>query len=126
MKLPGRILSRVRGPMIAAAVIGCSSAPSAAPIEQEPVTPVEPAAVVAPAVDPVDYDPDVEAARLERADRELAAAETRRTRRIEAEEAEHARRIADRGLATQPGIGFPPGIDIGTGRDWIHAGCGRG
>lgn len=122
MKLPGRILSRVRGPMIAAAVIGCSSSPAAPPIEADPSPPVEAAAVVAPAAaDPVGYDARAEEARLARADRTLATAENRRTRRIEAEEAEHARRLRDRAIPSVGVIGV-----LGQDRDWIHAGCGRG
>ena len=119
MKLPASILLRVRGPILAAALAGCSSPAAAPPSEVEPEP--EPAAVaeVPPAPDPVAYDLDAETERLERTDRLLAAAETRRAHRIEAEEQAARQRRIERALFG--GVGA-----IGTNNDWIMAACGRG
>lgn len=110
MKLPETILRHLRGPIAAAALAGCSSAPAApAP---EPAH-IEPEAAPEAPPDPVAYDAEAESERLARLDRERAAEEHRRERRI----ADAEPRI------TWGGIGV-----IGPGRRWdlIHAACGRG
>ena len=114
MRVPEVVLARLRVPLLAMAVAGCST-PAA-----------ETNAVVAPVseqlasgvIDPVAYDVGAETERLERADRALAAAETRRTSRIEAEE-EEARLARQRALSAMIGHRRP-------GFDWQMAACGRG
>ncbi|MCZ7682044.1 MAG: hypothetical protein M5U28_25920 [Sandaracinaceae bacterium] len=110
MKLPESILRHLRGPIAAAALAGCSSSPAAPP--PEPAR-IEPEAAPAPAPDPVAYDAEAESERLARLDRERAAEEHRRERRI-----------AD----AQPRVTFGGLGAIGVGRRWdlIHAACGRG
>lgn len=84
MKLPEAVLARVRGPLIAAALAGCS-APSGPEVVPEPA-PLEPAPVVVEAPDPVPYDGQAEAERLARVDREDASDGTRRDERVRDEE----------------------------------------
>lgn len=115
MKLPEGVLRHVRGPLLAAAVAGCSSSP-ATPPEAPPLAP-EPMEPVTTAPDPVDYDPATEADRLARVDRALAAAEHRREARIEDEN--EARRGT---LESVPSIGVGPSHWLHE----IHAACGRG
>ncbi|MCB9593922.1 MAG: hypothetical protein H6719_14405 [Sandaracinaceae bacterium] len=113
MRVPVAVLARVRGPALAAAMLGCSSAP-AEPIEPlpspDPTVAVSTAPMELP--DAVTYDVDAETERLERADRTLAAAEARRTRRIDAEEAAARPRV--RQIPVQPP------------NHWIGVACGRG
>ncbi len=108
MKLPESILRHLRGPIAAAALAGCSSGPAAPPPEPARIEPEAP-----PAPDPVAYDAEAESERLARLDRERAAEEHRRERRI-----------AD----AQPRVTFGGLGAIGVGRRWdlIHAACGRG
>jgi hypothetical protein len=127
MKLPERVLRQVRGPVLAAAVAGCSTSPAATgepeplpgPEAAEHATAEPAAATVAP--DPVDYDAETEAERLARLDRTMAAGERRRDERIEDEAA--ARRRERAGSQNQV-------IGIGTiGHRWpggVHPACGRG
>ena len=82
MLLPHSLLSRIRGPVLAVAVVGCGSAASAA----EPATPAAPELVamgpmlVMAAADPVSYDLARETARLDALDAESGS--RRRERRI--------------------------------------------
>jgi hypothetical protein len=128
MKIPRRILERVRGPLLAAAVAGCSSGPTAGPLASNGPSPNAPppdGPVALEPADPVDYDAIREAERLERTDRALAATETRRTDRIEAAEAERQTGELQRVLS---GVGDDP-FRIGVGGRWPHGvnpACGRG
>jgi hypothetical protein len=94
MRVPRRVLDRVRGPVLAAAVIGCSSS---SPTTEAPVTrPVQPTEPVSTAhADPVSYDATAEAERLARTDALLAANETRRDERIAGEDAARRRRRSE-------------------------------
>lgn len=105
MKLPPSILSHLRGPIVAATLAGCTPAP----VEPAPAAPIEPVVEPEPVgmPDPVAYDADLERERLARLDRERAADEHRRERRIQ---------------DAEPRILFG---QIGPGR-WIHPACGRG
>lgn len=124
MKIPARILERVRGPLLAVAVAGCSSGPVATVATEEPPRPPVPeVAALEPDPDAVAYDPVREAERLERTDRALAATETRRTDRIEAVEAERRDRVQQQ--LWGGGNVFP----IGHGGRWpggVNPACGRG
>lgn len=121
MRIKSSVIERVRGPILAALVVGCSSA--AAPrLAPEPVD-VAAAAVLTPpsAPDPVPYDPALERARLEQLDRADAFAEARRTRRIEGEaETRRARHFASTPMPG-PTVPFP----YSTYPD-IYSLCGRG
>ena len=121
MRIKSSVIERVRGPILAAVIVGCSSAP-APRLTPEPVD-VAAAAVLAPpaAPDPVTYDPALERARLEQIDRADAFAEARRARRIEGEaEARRARHFAS---TPMPGPTAP--FPYSTYPD-ISPLCGRG
>lgn len=121
MRIPSSVIERVRGPILAAVVVGCSSAP-APRLAPEPVEVVAAAALTPPeSADPVAYDPMLERARLERLNRSDALAETRRARRIEGEaEARRARRFAS---TPMPGPTAP--FPYSTYPD-VYSLCGRG
>jgi hypothetical protein len=108
MKLPGTLLSVVRGAALAAAA-GCSS-PAPVAIVPEPAPPPAPVAPAEP--DPVAYDAAREAARLVAADVGAGTEAARRERRI-AFNVEAARR-AERNRV----FVHPPG--------WVRPACGRG
>ena len=119
MRLPLQVLSQIRGPLLAAAMVGCASSPAEAPEapapEPAPEATVDTAAVAA--IDPVGYDADAEAERLDRLDRALAAAETRRDRPVDDEE---ATRRAERARERANSIG------VGNLSHLHLIGCGRG
>lgn len=102
MKLPASILARLRGPLVAVTMAGCAP-PATAPLTED----APPAREAELTSDPVAYDAQAERERLVRLDREHAADEHRRERRIEDAE--------PRSVFGQ----------IGPGR-WIHPACGRG
>jgi hypothetical protein len=83
MRLPDSLLARLRAPIAAVALAGCSGAPTA-PIAPDEPAPIVLAAAPAPPLDPVRYDPDAEAARLDRDERAVAAELERRDERIAA------------------------------------------
>ena len=122
MKLDASILRRVRGPLLAVGVVGCSSAPAAIAPEPPPPEPIAVAAAVTP-IDPVSYDPASESQRFARLEAISASDEARRDRRIEVEE--------ERARATRTPQGYGHGVGgIGTSNPnqviYLDALCGRG
>jgi hypothetical protein len=141
MRIPGSILTRVRGP---AAVVALAACASPAPAPEPAAPPPTSIAVVAPApIDPVAYSSADEAARLSRVDDEAVAAVDARETRIGAIAARRHRTQVrydtggltsddplEEALLRQQGIGGGsisggnyPG---GRGRFPVCAGCGRG
>ncbi len=116
MRIPNSVLTVVRGPLLAAAVAGCSSSGPADPPQPQPIAPTP---VTETPSDPVAYDPQAETARLARVDRVLADADEARGERIDEEEQAQAQRQV-RSLGGYGGIGIarPP--------DAVLAACGRG
>lgn len=83
MRLPDSLLARLRAPIAAVALAGCSGAPPAPSSPDEPA-PIVLAAAPAPPPDPVRYDADAEAERLDRDERAIVAELERRDERIAA------------------------------------------
>lgn len=105
MRLPPKILARVRGPVLALAVTGCASAEGAAVIEPPPELTTEPevaAAIMATPPEVVDYDAEAELARLDRVDQREAREGNRRERRIDAQERERLARYRAANPPSQP------------------------
>ena len=112
MKLSKSLLQRMRAPVAAAVVVGCSSAAGPPPaVELSPEPDPSPATVSADPVviDPVVYAQATEAARLERMDRGMATEASRRERRLAAVRASRAR-------AVHPSTVHPRGVLIACGR----------
>jgi hypothetical protein len=116
MRLSPSVLTRLRGSVLIAAVVGCTT-PDAAPPPADPELLVVPEPV---AIDPVSYDGANEIDRLARVDRVDQASATVRAERIEHGIAlardERARREQAEVMSVLSGIR----------RDQIMASCGRG
>lgn len=114
MKIGAKVLRELRGPLLVAALsAGCATASPGAPDPEPAATPptrTEPM-VAAAAIDPVAYDAEREAARLERLDRAMASDEARRDRRVESER--EARRPRPAAVPSRP-------------PDYLMRLCGRG
>lgn len=110
MKLPVSILGAVRGPVVAAALVGCAGGD---PVTIEPERDLAAPEVAAPArpIDPVAYDERLEAERVRSAELSIGADAARRSRRI-------AVNVARALVAPRVPINRPSGGS--------HTRCGRG